>query len=105
MKVLQRTTTDWVQEESLIPQIKINKILNIGVIGYGYWGPKLVRNFQELPTARVTMVADLDDARLAAARQAGPLIEVTRSYADLLASDVDAVVVATPVSTHFPIAK
>jgi predicted dehydrogenase len=105
LSLVDMNPTVWITAPSPVVQEPPHRILNIGVIGYGYWGPKLVRNFQELPTARVTMVADLDDARLAAARQAGPLIEVTRSYADLLASDVDAVVVATPVSTHFPIAK
>jgi len=81
------------------------KVLNIGVIGYGYWGPKLVRNFQEIPATRVTMVADLDIARLTQVRRAYPDIAVTRGYLELLASDVDAVAVATPVSTHFPIGR
>jgi predicted dehydrogenase len=81
------------------------KVLKIGVIGYGYWGPKLARNFQDLPATRVTMVADLDSTRLAAAVQAAPSIAVTRDYTELLESDVDAVVVATPVSAHFRVAQ
>ena len=60
MTLVQKITTDWTQEESLVQAIAPNKVLNIGVIGYGYWGPKLVRNFQELANTRVTMVADLD---------------------------------------------
>lgn len=76
------------------------RTLKIGVIGYGYWGPKLLRNFQELPTTRVTMLADLDPARLTSAHQIYPDMSVTRDYSDLLTSDVDAVVIATPVSTH-----
>jgi len=81
-----------------------DKVLNIGVIGYGYWGPKLVRNFQELPTTRVTMLADLSPVRLNQVRQAFPAVQVTHNYHELLASpDVDAVVIATPVSTHAPI--
>jgi len=77
--------------------------LNVGVIGYGYWGPKLLRNFRELPNTRVAMLADLAEDRLAQARQGYPDLAVTRDYRELLESDVDAVVVATPVTTHFPI--
>lgn len=107
MSTVQEHTAKWVEAASprifqeAIPQ----RALNIGVIGYGYWGPKLVRNFQEIPTTRVTMVADLDTARLTQARRAYPDIAVTRDYLELLASDVDAVAVATPVSTHFPIGR
>jgi predicted dehydrogenase len=81
------------------------RVLNIGAIGYGYWGPKLVRNFQELPTARVTMVVDRDVSRLDQIRKTYPDVAVVRDYMELLASDVDAVVVATPVATHFQIAQ
>jgi len=81
------------------------KILKIGVIGYGYWGPNLLRNFQEIPTTQVAMLADLDANRLARARVGYPNMEVTRDYHELLASDVDAVVVATPVMSHFRIAQ
>lgn len=84
---------------------KSKKLLNIGVIGYGYWGPKLVRNFQEIATTQVAVVADLEIERLQQVRQAYPDVAVTRDYLELLASDVDAVVVATPVSTHFSIAR
>jgi predicted dehydrogenase len=80
------------------------RVLNIGVIGYGYWGPKLVRNFQELPNTQVTMVADKDAGRLNQVRQAHREVEVTHDYMDVLNSDVDGVVIATPVSTHFRLA-
>lgn len=81
------------------------RVLNIGVIGYGYWGPKLVRNFQELAQTRVSMLADLSEARLNQVRQLFPEVAVTHNYRDLLSSpDVDAIVVATPVSTHAPLA-
>lgn len=78
----------------------LQRIVKVGVIGYGYWGPKLLRNFQEIPTTQVTMLADLDADRLASARALYPDLRVTRDHRELLASDVDAVVVATPVSTH-----
>lgn len=80
------------------------RILNIGVIGYGYWGPKLVRNFQELPNTQVSMVSDKDPGRLNQIRQTHPDVEVTNDYMDLLNSDIDGVVIATPVSTHFRLA-
>lgn len=89
----------------IVQELLSQRVLNIGVIGYGYWGPKIVRNFQEIPTTRIAMVADLNPARLAAAYQAAPRCSVTHDYIELLESDVDAVIVATPISTHFRIAK
>jgi predicted dehydrogenase len=83
-----------------LPQLLPNKVLKIGVIGYGYWGPKLVRNFQEIPSTQVAVVADRDTTRLNCARTADPSVAVTSDYRDLLRSDIDAVVIATPVSTH-----
>jgi predicted dehydrogenase len=80
--------------------------IGIGVIGAGYWGPKHVRVFNELPMARVTMVADLDRRRLAAIRQQYRAVRTTTDIDDVLASrDVQAVVVATPPSTHAAIAR
>jgi predicted dehydrogenase len=77
-------------------------MINVGVIGYGYWGPNLVRNFAELPTARVTMVADRRDDRLAQAARRYPGIRTTSDPAALIQDpEVDAVVIATPVEFHF----
>jgi len=79
-------------------------MLRIGVIGYGYWGPNLVRNFSESLNATVTMVADLDPARLALVSRRFPTVRTTTSFAELIADpNVDAVAVATPVRTHFAI--
>jgi predicted dehydrogenase len=81
-------------------------MIGIGVIGAGYWGPKHVRNFSELPGARATMVSDLDPRRLAGIQSQHPGIRTTTNYHDLLESrDVDAVVIATPVSTHAKLAQ
>lgn len=78
--------------------------MTIGVIGYGYWGPNLVRNFSEAPGARVGFVTDLRPERLAHASARYPSVKVSTDYRDLLADPgVDAVVVATPVTTHFEI--
>src|SRR5260370_34823240 len=81
-------------------------MIGIGVIGAGYWGPKHVRNFSELPGARATMVSDLDERRIRAIQSQHPGIRTTTNYQDLLNSqDVDAVVIVTPVSTHARLAR
>ncbi|MCH7562412.1 MAG: Gfo/Idh/MocA family oxidoreductase [Gemmatimonadetes bacterium] len=80
-------------------------MLSVGVIGYGYWGPNLVRNFQESDVSRVTMVSDLDEARLGLVRTRYPSVQTTLEHRALITSDsVDAVVIATPVHTHFDLA-
>jgi len=77
-------------------------MINIGIIGYGYWGPNLVRNFAETPGATVAAVADLDPAKLALVRRRYPAVNATADFHDLLNdSSIDAIAVATPVSTHF----
>lgn len=81
-------------------------MIGIGVIGYGYWGPNLVRNFTDLGRCRVTAVSDLDRSRLDVVNRRHPGIATTRSALELIARpDVDAVVVATPVSTHFDLSR
>jgi predicted dehydrogenase len=75
--------------------------IGIGVIGYGYWGPNLVRNFAEVSGARVVAVSDLSAERLGVIHSRYPSVRTTTDYRDLLADPaVDAVVIATPVSTH-----
>lgn len=79
--------------------------IGIGVIGYGYWGPNLVRNFSEVPGSRVIGVSDLNPQRLGHVQARYPWITVTSDCDDLIADPaVDAVVIATPVSTHFDLA-
>jgi len=78
--------------------------VRVGVIGYGYWGPNLVRNFAESPATEVIAVSDLNEQRLDQARGRHPGIAVTTNYEDILTDpDIDAVVIATPVSTHYPL--
>ena len=80
-------------------------MLGVGVIGYGYWGPNLVRNFHESNVSKVAMVSDLNDARLKLVERRYPSVQTTLEHGDLLSSDsVDAVVIATPVHTHFDLA-
>lgn len=79
--------------------------LGIGVIGYGYWGPNLVRNFASTESARVVGVSDLDDRKLALVRQRHPNVSTMSDYRTLINDNgVDAVVIATPVRTHYHLA-
>jgi predicted dehydrogenase len=80
-------------------------MLGIGIIGYGYWGPNLVRNFMEVGPSRVVGVCDLRTERLAPLKARYPTIETTGDYRELIRNPaIDAVAVATPVSSHFDIA-
>lgn len=77
-------------------------MIKIGVVGYGYWGPNLVRNFAENDDFQVTMVADLKPENLAKVKKRYPAVRTTSNPDELLLSpDLDAVAVATPVFTHF----
>lgn len=78
----------------------------VGVIGCGYWGPNLLRNFNQLPGATVKYCCDLNDDRLAHMRALYPHLIATKDMYEVIKDrEVDAVVVATPVSTHYPIGK
>ena len=80
-------------------------MIRVGVIGYGYWGPNLVRNFAEAPGSQVVAVCDLRSERLTLVRSRYPVIKTTTNYRDLLAdARIDAIAIATPVSTHFELA-
>ncbi len=80
-------------------------MIRMGVIGYGYWGPNLVRNFSEAPETEVVSVSDISADRLANARRRYPGIHTTLDANELIESpDVDAVAISTPVSTHFDLA-
>jgi predicted dehydrogenase len=80
-------------------------MIKLGIIGYGYWGPNLVRNFAELEDAAVHSVADLDARKLEVAQRRYPSLNTTSHFGDLLKNpEIDAVVIATPVSTHFELA-
>ena len=81
-------------------------MVGIGLIGYGYWGPNLLRNFTELPEARVVVCSDLRSERRALVERKYPDIRTT-DRADEVIDDpaVDAVLIATPVSTHYELAR
>ncbi len=77
-------------------------MIGIAVIGYGYWGPNLVRNFSLVDGARVVAVVDQRPERRETVEKLYPTVQTYADPADMLANpDVDAVVIATPVSTHF----
>jgi len=79
---------------------------NVGVIGCGYWGPNLLRNFAENETVQLSWICDVDEKRLAAMGRRYPAAQTTSDYRRVLAdSSLDAVAVVTPVATHFQIAK
>jgi predicted dehydrogenase len=80
--------------------------LGVGVIGCGYWGPNLVRNFAEVPSARVVAVSDLQPARLGPISARYPAVRTTTDHRDLLSDPaVEAIAIATPVSTHYELAR
>jgi predicted dehydrogenase len=81
-------------------------IVRVGVIGYGYWGPNIVRNFHAQERSRVVAVCDKSAKSLGRARQAHPEIAVTEECNELLeATDIDVVAIVTPVWTHYELAK
>jgi predicted dehydrogenase len=81
-------------------------MIRIGVIGFGYWGPNIVRNFQGIPDCEVVAVSDLDPVALQRAQHAYPRLQHMSDPLQLLESPgVDAVAVITPVWTHFELAK
>ena len=80
-------------------------MITVGVIGYGYWGPNLVRNFADVPGGQVGFVTDIRPERLSQVRGRYPAARVSTDYRDLIDDPaVDAVAIATPVSSHFDLA-
>jgi predicted dehydrogenase len=88
-----------------LQRAKPSSTVGVAVVGCGYWGPNLVRNFAEVPGARVVAVSDLSVERLADIHSRYPKVKLTTDCEDLLRDpDIDAVVVTTPVSSHFEVA-
>ncbi len=80
--------------------------MKLAVIGCGYWGPNLVRNFIQSNKVEGIVCCDIDQKRLERMKSLYPSVEVVTDYKDLLErEDIDAVAIATPVRTHYPIAK
>lgn len=82
------------------------ELTRVGIIGAGYWGPNLIRNFNDLSNAEVAYCCDLDEKKLAAVAKRYPTVRCTKSLDELLKDPtLDAVSICTPVSTHYPLAK
>jgi predicted dehydrogenase len=79
--------------------------IRLGVIGCGYWGPNLIRNFVEFPGSEVVAAADLDSSRLDTIKTRYNSIITTTHYPDLFDMHLDAVIVATPPATHYAIGR
>jgi len=92
--------------EAISARSQGNNVVKFGVIGYGYWGPNVVRNLDQLDKVNVLGVCDLDGPARERARKAFPHLEITADPTDLLRSaEIDAIAVVTPVWTHYEIAK
>ncbi|KAF0180294.1 MAG: oxidoreductase domain protein [Nitrospirae bacterium] len=81
-------------------------MINAAIIGYGYWGPNLVRNFSEHAAASVAAICDSDASRLKAAKARHPAVRVAADAGDVLHDDaIELVAIATPVQTHYRLAR
>jgi predicted dehydrogenase len=84
----------------------MDRKIAVAVVGCGYWGPNLIRNFNALPECKVRYVCDKDEKRLAHMKQLYPSVEPTKDFGKIVGDkEVDAVVVATPVHLHYELAK
>jgi len=81
-------------------------MLRMGVIGYGYWGPNIVRNFYSVAGSQVTMVCDMNQQILKKVKNTYQQINVTSDIDELIKNtEVDAIAIATPVCTHYELAS
>src|SRR5882724_4069117 len=81
-------------------------MVKFGVVGYGYWGPNVVRNLDKLDDAKVVAVCDKSPNARTKVQKAYPHVRVTDDSAELMkATDIDAIAVVTPVWTHYELAK
>ncbi len=81
-------------------------MIRMGVIGYGYWGPNIVRNFNSLDGSKVVAVCDLNEGSLKKVKKVYPDLRVTTKSDEVIcAPDVDVVAIVTPVFTHFELAQ
>jgi len=81
-------------------------MITLGIVGLGYWGPNLLRNFDQLSGCHVKVCCDLDSHCLAKAKQQYPYLAVTDNYDVLLGDpEIDGIVIATPAKTHYTFAQ
>jgi predicted dehydrogenase len=82
-----------------------HKMVNIGVVGCGYWGPKHIRNWHELAEANLISICDIDEHKLQQVRVQYPNVRTTVNFEEQLRDGVDALVIVTPVDTHYELAR
>src|SRR2546425_552146 len=81
-------------------------MLKLGVIGYGYWGPNIVRNFSSQPDCQVVAICDKNPKAVDQVLSRHPAVHATSDLAEVTGSpEIDAVAIVTPVSTHYELAK
>lgn len=80
-------------------------MIKLAVIGCGYWGPNIIRNLFEITGIELAYCCDLSETRLNSIKERYSSIKTTNNYQDILNSDIDAVVIATPAETHYAVAK
>ena len=81
-------------------------MINVGIIGYGYWGPNVARNFNSCEKTNLVAICDREERRLQLAQNHFPFIKTYNNADDLINSpDIDVVAIVTPVFTHVPLAK
>ena len=86
--------------------MKETKQINMGVVGCGYWGPNLIRNFRSLYGSCVKLACDTEPKRLAYIKELYPEIKHTSDFEELVKDpEIDAISIATPVWSHFELAK
>ncbi len=98
------------KDESSAPKTLLDEAIKgcvrVGVVGCGYWGPNLIRNFHGLADATVASICDLEESRLRSFSRKFPGVRLTAKYQDILNDPaIDAVVIATPISTHYVLAS
>ena len=81
------------------------KMNNVAIVGFGYWGPNIARNFYNHPTCELKYICDLNDNNLKRAEELYPDIESTPDFDKIINDDsINIVAIVTPVSTHFELA-
>src|SRR3954466_16400887 len=84
----------------------MSRPINIGVVGCGYWGPNLIRNFRALPDCNMKLVCDLNDQRLSHLQSVYEDVGVEKDFKQLLKrKELDAIVISSPVGLHYQMAK
>src|SRR6266568_873240 len=84
----------------------MKRIIKVGVVGCGYWGPNLIRNLRQSPDCQLKVICDMNEQRLRHMRRLHPEVATTNRFDDLLNdTEIDAVVIATPVRFHYEMAK